>query len=93
MPQIPLKPGVSTTEFWTVIICGLLITTQAALSLTTVAWGAGATAVLGLIYVAQRGRLKSIEAQAAADKLKAESQTESTPPSNVIPFPTHPPHE
>lgn len=68
--QIPLKPGVTTTEFWTVIVCGLLLTTQAALSLTTVAWAAGGVTILGLIYVSQRGKLKSIAAQAAADAMK-----------------------
>jgi O-antigen/teichoic acid export membrane protein len=55
----PLKPGVTTTEFWTVILCGLLLTAQAALSMTTVAWAAGGVTLLGLIYTMQRGKLKS----------------------------------
>lgn len=57
--SLPLKPGISTTEFWTVIICGLLLTAQAALSMTTVAWAAGGVTILSLIYVHQRGKLKS----------------------------------
>lgn len=69
--NLPLKPGVTTTEFWTVIFCGLLLTAQAALSLTTVAWAAGGVTLLGLIYTMQRGNLKSILAKAAAAKLDA----------------------
>jgi hypothetical protein len=68
--NIPLKPGVSTTEFWTVIVCGLLLTAQAALSLTTVAWAASGVTLLSLLYVHQRGKLKSIAAKMAAEKLK-----------------------
>lgn len=61
LPTPPLKPGVSTTEFWVVIIGGLLLTAQAALSLTSVTWAAGGVTLLGLLYVHQRGRLKSQE--------------------------------
>ncbi len=68
--QIPLKPGVTTTEFWTVILCGVLLTAQAALNLTAVAWAAGGVTLLGLVYATQRHKLKSIQAQAAADQLK-----------------------
>jgi hypothetical protein len=74
LPTPPLKPGVTTTEFWTVILCGLLLTAQAALSLTTVAWAAGGVTLLGLIYTIQRGNLKSIVAKAAAEKLKLEGK-------------------
>jgi hypothetical protein len=70
----PLKPGVTTTEFWTVILCGLLLTAQAALSMTTVAWAAGGVTLLGLIYTIQRGNLKGIVAKAAAEKLKLEGK-------------------
>lgn len=74
--KIPLKPGVTTSEFWTVILCGLLLTAQTALNLTTVTWAAGGVSLLGFIYVLQRGRLKSIEAQSAAD---AQKRGESPP--------------
>lgn len=59
LPTPPLKPGISTTEFWTVIIGGILLTAQAALSMTTLPWAAGGITLLGLIYVHQRGKLKS----------------------------------
>jgi hypothetical protein len=77
-PQIPLKPGVSTSEFWLVILSGLLLTIQAALSLVDVGWAMGGVTLLGLVYTSIRGRLKSIHAQAAADQLKAQSDA---PPS------------
>ena len=64
----PLKPGVTTTEFWTVIVCGLLLTVQAALSLTTVAWAAGGVTLLGLLYNASRASLKSQHAKAAMER-------------------------
>jgi len=72
IPQIPLKPGVSTSEFWVVILSGLLLTAQAALSLVDVAWAMGGITILGLAYTSMRGRLKGIHAQAAADQLKAQ---------------------
>ncbi len=76
--QIPLKPGVSSSEFWIVIVSGLLLTAQAALSLVNVAWAMGGVTVLGLLYTSIRGRLKTIHAQTAADALRA--QINSTPP-------------
>lgn len=72
----PLKPGISTSEFWIVVISGLLLTAQAALSMTSVAWAMGGVTVLGLLYTQIRGRLKSIAAQQAADQLKRQ------PPDN-----------
>lgn len=74
--NIPLKPGVTTTEFWTVIICGLLLTAQAALSLTTVAWAAGGVTLLSLLYVHQRGKLKSIATKAAEQRLQGDQSHE-----------------
>lgn len=80
--QIPLKPGVSTSEFWIVIISGLLLTAQTALGLMDVGWAMGGVTVLGLIYTSMRGKLKGIQAQAAADHLKAQSDGDKTlPPS------------
>jgi hypothetical protein len=70
----PLKPGVSTSEFWIVIISGLLLTAQSAMSLVEAGWAAGGIVALGLAYTGLRGRLKSIHAQAAADLLKAQSE-------------------
>lgn len=66
-----LKPGVTTSEFWIVVLCGVLLTAQAALSLTTLAWAGGGTMLLGAIYAIQRGKLKSIEARAAVERLKS----------------------
>lgn len=76
--NIPLKPGVSTSEFWIVIISGLLLTAQAGLSLVNVGWAMGGVTILGLVYTSIRGRLKSIQAQTAADQAKA--QINNTPP-------------
>ncbi len=72
--SIPLKPGVSTSEFWIVVLSGLLLTAQAALSLVDVAWAMGGITALGLVYTSMRGRLKTIHAQAAADQLKTQIQ-------------------
>lgn len=72
--MIPLKPGVQTSEFWTVIISGLLLTGMSALSMTTYAYATVCVTVLGLVYNLMRGSLKNIQAQAEADRLKAEMQ-------------------
>ncbi len=71
--MIPLKPGVHTSEFWTVILSGLMLTTMSALSLTTYTYAAVGVTVLGLVYNMMRGSLKNIQAQAEADRLKAEA--------------------
>ena len=78
LPTPPLKPGVSTTEFWTVILCGFLLTAQAALSMTTLAWASGGTILLGAIYVTQRGKLKSEAAAQAAKQLEGQEPSGST---------------
>ena len=70
--NLPLKPGVSTSEFWIVIISSLLLTAQAAFSMLDVAWAMGGVTVLGLVYTSLRGKLKNIHAQAAADQIKAQ---------------------
>ena len=75
IPTPPLKAGVTTTEFWTVIICGALLTAQAALSMTTLAWASGGTMVLGAIYVYQRGKLKSQESIKALELDRRERET------------------
>ena len=69
----PLKPGVKTSEFWMVVICGLLLTVQEAFSLVDTTWAAGGVTILGLLYASLRGRLKGIHAQAALEQLKAQS--------------------
>lgn len=70
--QIQLKPGVSTSEFWIVVLSGLLLTAQAALSLTAYSWAGIGVLLLGSLYTMQRGRLKSIQAKAEAAKIEAE---------------------
>lgn len=87
--NIPLKPGVSTSEFWIVIISGLLLTAQAGLSLMNVGWAMAGITVLGLVYTSMRGRLKGIQSQAAADQAKAQINN-TPPPGNVIPFKSEP---
>ena len=71
--NIPLKKGVSTSEFWIVIVSGLLLTAQNALGLLEPGWAAGGVTILGLVYTSIRGRLKGIQAQAAADEAKAQN--------------------
>jgi len=73
--SIPIKPGISTSEFWIVIIGGLLLTAQTALSMLDPAWAAGGVTLLGFVYASIRGKLKGIQAQAAADQLKAQSNS------------------
>lgn len=70
--MIPLKPGVKTSEFWIVIFSGLTLTGMSALSMTTYAYATVCVTVLGLVYNLMRGSLKNIQAQAEADRLKAE---------------------
>lgn len=77
--NIPLKPGVSTSEFWIVLIGSLLLTAQTALSMLDPAWAAGGVTLMGLIYASIRGRLKGIQAQAAADQAKAQIQNPPPP--------------
>lgn len=76
LPTPPLKPGVSTTEFWTVIICGLLLTAQAALSLTSVSWAGFGVTLLSILYVHQRGKLKS---QASITAMELDRRERETP--------------
>ena len=81
LPTIPLKNGVSSSEFWLVIISGLLLTAQSAIGMLDVGWAMGGVTVLGLVYTSIRGRLKTIHAQSAADALKTQIATANdTPP-------------
>lgn len=70
--ELPLKPGHTTTEFWLVILTGLISTALAAISLLDVAWAVGAITLLTLAYTGTRSRLKHIQAQAEADLLKSD---------------------
>ncbi len=76
----PLKPGVTTSELWIVILSGLLLTAQTAFSLVDAAWAMGGITALGLFYTHLRGKLKSIHAQSAADALKAQIEAGVTSP-------------
>ena len=64
--KLPLKPGHTTTEFWAVIIGGLLTTGIAAISLLDVAWAAMAIAGMTIAYNVSRQKVKTIQAQAEA---------------------------
>lgn len=81
IPTIPLKNGVTTSEFWIVIISGLLLTAQSAIGMLDVGWAMGGVTVLGLLYTSIRGRLKTIHAQTAAETLKAQINDTTTPPA------------
>jgi len=78
---IPLKDGVSSSEFWLVIVSGLLLTAQSAIGMLDAGWAMGGVTVLGLVYTSIRGRLKTIHAQSAAEVLKGQIQGASVPPN------------
>ena len=86
--KLPLKDGRTSTEFWLIIITGLLTTGLSALSILEVTWGAGALVVLTLAYNHSRTKLKTIQADAeahavrsavAVETAKALSNTETPP--------------
>lgn len=93
--KLPLKPGRTSSEFWLIILTGLLTTSLSALSVLDVTWGSGALVVLTLAYNQSRTKLKVIQAEAHAvksavdvDAAKAMATTEAPPPpGNVIQFP------
>jgi hypothetical protein len=58
-----LKPGVSTTEFWTVAGAGIAGTALACLGLVDGEWVVGATTILGVDYTSLRAGLKKLEAE------------------------------
>ena len=74
---IPLKNGVSSSEFWLVIVSGLLLTAQSALGMLDAGWAMGGVTILGLVYTSIRGRLKTIHAQSAAEVLKGQMAADS----------------
>ena len=75
---IPLKNGVSSSEFWLVIVSGLLLTAQSALGMLDAGWAMGGVTILGLVYTSIRGRLKTIHAQSAAEQLKGQISNSTT---------------
>lgn len=74
--KLPLKAGRSSSEFWLIIITGLLTTSLSALSILDVTWGAGALIVLTLAYNHSRTQLKVIQADAESYALKSAADTE-----------------
>lgn len=70
--NLPLKPGRTTTEFWLVILTGLLSTGLAATQLLAVEWATLATVVLAALYNHHRGKLKLIQAQTEAEGIKTD---------------------
>lgn len=74
--KLPLKPGRSSSEFWLIIITGLLTTSLSALSILDVTWGAGALIILTLAYNQSRTKLKVIQADAEAYTVKSAADTE-----------------
>ena len=63
---IPLKPGHTTTEFWTIIVAGLSLTGLSLASILDVTWAAMAIAVLTLAYNGSLTKLTAIQAEAEA---------------------------
>lgn len=70
--NIPLKAGHTTTEFWLVILTGLLATGLSALSMLDVAWGLGAITVITLGYNASRAKLKQVQATGELEALRTD---------------------
>lgn len=70
--NLPLKPGRTTTEFWLVILTGLLSTGLAATQLLAVEWATLATVLLAALYNHHRGKLKLIQAQTEAEGIKTD---------------------
>lgn len=80
--KIPLKPGVTTTEFWTTIVAGLLLTALSAMTLLDAAWVAGAVIVLTLAYNGSRANLKKIQAESESART---DQTNLANPTDLKP--------
>jgi len=75
--KLPLKPGRTSTEFWLIIVTGLLTTGLSALSIMDVTWGAGALIVMTLAYNQSRTKLKVIQADAEAHAVKSAVDVEA----------------
>jgi hypothetical protein len=58
--KLPLKPGVTTTEFWTTVGAGLILTALSAMSLLEATWTAVGITLLTLAYNGARGRIKKL---------------------------------
>jgi hypothetical protein len=60
-PHTPmkLKPGITTTEFWTTIGLGLGGLTLSALGMVDGTYAVAAATILGAVYTAARGLVKS----------------------------------
>ena len=75
--KLPLKAGRTSSEFWLIILTGLLTTSLSALSILDVTWGAGALIVLTLAYNQSRTKLKVIQAEAEAHTVKSATDVEA----------------
>ena len=75
--KLPLKEGRTSTEFWLIILTGLLTTGLSALSILEVTWGAGALVVLTLAYNHSRTKLKVIQADAEAHAVKSATDVQA----------------
>lgn len=69
--NLPLKSGVSTSEFWLTAIGGLVLTALSCMSLLDATWAATGITLLGLGYQAVRAKLKSAQAQSALEAQRA----------------------
>mgnify|MGYP003672371916 CR=1 FL=1 len=94
--KLPLKPGRSTTEFWAVIIGGLLTTGIAAVSMLDVAWAALAIAAMTIGYNYSRHQQKMVATRTEADLAIIEAETRlsaevALDPDAPVPFVPRPP--
>lgn len=70
--NIPLKPGHTTSEFWTVIIAGLSMVGLSAISMLDVAWAVTGVTILTALYNLSRNSLKQKQALGELEALKTE---------------------
>lgn len=70
--NIPLKPGYTTSEFWTVIIAGLSMVGLSAISMLDVAWAVTGVTILTALYNLSRNSLKQKQALGELEALKTE---------------------
>lgn len=70
--KLPLKPGVTTTEFWTTIGAGLILTALSAMSLLEASYAAICITLLTLAYNSARSHIKQLES-------KRQTPTETKP--------------
>lgn len=68
--QIQLKPGITTSEFWSATLGALILFALTLLDLLDGGYAAVGVTILAALYQAQRADLKRIQAKAEAEVVK-----------------------